>query len=1145
MLRKWGMLVLMLLATPALVFAQNTGKIAGVVTDAGTGDPLPGAQVILVGTTLGTITDNDGNYFVIGVPVGSYSVQARFVGYQESTVSGVQVSTGYTQEVNFALTEGVDLGEIVVEYERPLIQKDAVGVPKIVDAEAIVNLPVRGAAAVAAIQAGVVNDEGSGTLNVRGGRGAEVTYYIDGVKVVGTTALPQSAIQEQEMIIGNISARYGDAMSGIINITTKSGSSKFFGSFEGVTSESLDDFGYNLASAAIGGPVMGDNVNFFLAAEYLSQGDSNPRAIGQLKASSALIEQMSQFPASMEGLDADGNTVLIPVPASMGETYLPVDAAGHVVIVNDTITAGDGTVINVPAGVDPASVNFNFVESANYLTADDFTIEKAKQGTSTSRLAVNGNLNFNVIENVRMRVGGRYVTSEGEGLSTLNVFSPDNYTANDRYDSQFFATWTHYLSNSTFYQLQVDYTDRTGKNYDPRFGLTSRADVMSWGDFDNDVYATNRGYKNVTFQSVQVGVDDHGNADPADDTPIMANQPQYTYRWEDGKFNNSQTIGKLVAPPGSTGPAGYFQFHNTQLRFNAMAATQIGLHQIEFGGEFEQQTNRSYSLSGATIGRYFDDAGALYSPGAEGVTAGSGEEVSDFYDLTWAQLEGATSYVGYNVFGDEEVDSEDLNRYVNDLDANGNPLALDAKGDELSGYNVAPHQPIYYGGYIQDKIEFRDIVLNMGVRVDVFDNNIRTYYDRYSALPLERAGDVGLATGLVGDDFAVYYNGNDVAGFRSREGKWFDAAGQPTIAGNILLSGARPHQLNGRVTEDSFVDYEPRVTVMPRIGVSFPVTDQALFFARYGRVAQRPSSDAFQSLEGMSTNSSGGANNDLDPERTTEYELGFRQRLSARSSLTISGFFRQIEDLIQIDDRRDAYPNGVTSYRNTDFGTVKGLEFNFDLRRTNNVSANVNYTLSFAQGTGSSSSTTSTIAWIDETPPNFISPLGFDQRHTFNVSLDYRLGAGEGPTVGGMKLFENLGVNILATASSGQPYTGQLEPFSRIESKAPIPDGGINQARMPWKNRIDLRVDRKFSVGPRTTLSAFVWVQNLFDGQNINGVWRATGLPDDDGFLATPGGQQFLGGAVPVTETMYLHRTRNLGNYGIPRLTRIGVRLDF
>ena len=424
MLRKWGMLVLMLLATPALVFAQNTGKISGVVTDAGTGDPLPGAQVIVVGTQLGTVTDVDGNYFIIGVPVGEYDVQARFVGYAESTVSGVQVSSGYTQEINFALNEGVELDGIVVEYERPLIQKDAVGVPKIVDAEQIVNLPVRGATAVAKIQAGVVSEEGSGTLNVRGGRGAEVTYYIDGVKVVGTAALPQSAVQEQEMIIGNISARYGDAMSGIINITTKSGSPKFFGSFEGITSEGMDDYGYNLASVALGGPVVGENVNFFLAAEYLDMADSNPRAAGQLRASDALISQLQEFPVSMSALDADGNTVYIPVPASMGETYFPVDEHGDVIVENNQITAGDGTVINVPEGVDPTTMDFNFMESADLLTADDFTIERAKRRAEYDRFALNGNLNFNVIENVRMRVGGRYVGSNGEGVSVRRT-GPD------------------------------------------------------------------------------------------------------------------------------------------------------------------------------------------------------------------------------------------------------------------------------------------------------------------------------------------------------------------------------------------------------------------------------------------------------------------------------------------------------------------------------------------------------------------------------------------------------------------------------------------------------------------------------------------------------------------------------------------------
>ncbi|MCZ6705793.1 MAG: carboxypeptidase-like regulatory domain-containing protein, partial [Bacteroidetes bacterium] len=329
MLRKWGMIALMMLATPVLVFAQNTGKLSGLVTDGDTGDPLPGATVLVVGTQLGSITDVDGNYFIIGVPVGNYDLQASFVGYQNHIVQGVDVSTGYTQEVNFILSPGVELDEIIIEYERPLIQKDAIGAPKIVTAEEIVNLPVRGTANIAKIQAGVVSQEGSGTLNIRGGRGEEVTFYIDGIKVFGSAGVPQSAVQEQEMLIGSISARYGDAMSGIINITTKSGSTKFFGSFEGITSESLDDWGYNLISGAIGGPIGSDKLNFFLSAEYLDRDDDNPSSFGELFVSDDVLSDLRAFPTVFRGTDAEGNNVFLKIPATLTDgATMTVDDEG-------------------------------------------------------------------------------------------------------------------------------------------------------------------------------------------------------------------------------------------------------------------------------------------------------------------------------------------------------------------------------------------------------------------------------------------------------------------------------------------------------------------------------------------------------------------------------------------------------------------------------------------------------------------------------------------------------------------------------------------------------------------------------------------------------------------------------------------------
>ncbi|MFQ5572059.1 MAG: carboxypeptidase-like regulatory domain-containing protein, partial [Rhodothermales bacterium] len=399
MLRKWGALVLFLLAMPILAYGQSTGKLAGRVIDASTGDGLPGATVILDGTTLGTATDIDGNYFIIGVPVGEYDVRVSFVGYQTMIETGVEISGGYTREINFELSPGVELDEIIVEYERPLIQKDAIGVPKIVSSEEIVSLPVRGAAAVAKIQAGVVSKEGSGTLNIRGGRGAEVTYYIDGVKVIGTTGLPQSAIEEQEMVIGNINARYGDAMSGVINITTKSGSPNFFGSVEGITSESLDAFGYNLASATLGGPIIANKLSFFVAGEFLDQADSSPRALGELRISDDLLADLEASPIAFQAEDANGAKVLIPIPNSLADgAKMVVDDDGNPVLTNGALSFDDGTTVAVPDGVDMTTFQFLPVLRAEHLTARDFEVTRDKRVRNNENLSLSGNLTWNVFE---------------------------------------------------------------------------------------------------------------------------------------------------------------------------------------------------------------------------------------------------------------------------------------------------------------------------------------------------------------------------------------------------------------------------------------------------------------------------------------------------------------------------------------------------------------------------------------------------------------------------------------------------------------------------------------------------------------------------------------------------------------------------
>ena len=172
MFRKLSTSVLfLLLGTPLAVMAQGTGTLAGRVTDAADGQGLPGANVVIVGTTLGAATDLDGNYRIIGVPVGDYDVTARFVGYEETTELGVEINSGYTRTIDFELQDDTAaLDEIFIVYERPLIQRDAIGASRIVSGDELANLPIRGVASVASIQSGVVSDDNSNNLFIRGGR---------------------------------------------------------------------------------------------------------------------------------------------------------------------------------------------------------------------------------------------------------------------------------------------------------------------------------------------------------------------------------------------------------------------------------------------------------------------------------------------------------------------------------------------------------------------------------------------------------------------------------------------------------------------------------------------------------------------------------------------------------------------------------------------------------------------------------------------------------------------------------------------------------------------------------------------------------------------------------------------------------------
>ncbi len=1142
--------LLLLFALPGVAAAQNTGKLSGQVTDAETGDPLIGANVFLADIQRGAATDIDGNYTILGIPVGQYDIQYSYTGYQTETLTGVEISQGRTRNVDIALS-GASIGEVVVEYERPLIQRDAIGVPKVVTGADIQNLPVRGVSSVAAIQAGVVSNDGSGTLNIRGGRGEEVDYYVDGVKVVGSVGVPQQAIAEQEMLIGTIPPQYGDATAGVISISTRSGGNSFFGAAEAITSYGLDSFGYNLGSLSIGGPLVRDRVSFFASVQGTYQEDASPWARETLQLNDDIYNAIQQSPqviridrnavdqngtpVDLGGLTTtplfeDDNFVYVPFPSdlSFAEGSLTPDELGALLGLN-----GDhpGEYLG---GVRPAASLFS--------SADQFTTRTGKDDPS-SNLSATGNIELRPVTGVNLRLGGGYVNNESRGFSySRSLFNRETFTTTEDEVYRGYASLRQVLSNTAFYQLQAEFSRRDFVNYPDAFGSDIR-DVLRYGDIDDPANAVAARYVGLSTSS--------------------ADQGNYTRQFSDGNLGIPPSLGFTFAGPG-TASTGYQQFNQEQFRVFGNAQTQVGVHELSFGGEYETRTVRNWSIGNGsrTFARCFDD-GSIETNCVDSDGDGTNDSGVTSYDqLPYSfGFETGTSYYGYDYLGLNEVDDQDVDAF--------------AAG---TNRNIAPYRPIYYGGFVRDRVEYRDIVLDLGVRVDVFDNNTLVLKDPYALVDLFRVEDLsGNITdaqgnvlveapssipGNIAGDFAFYQRDGAVIGYRDSEGQFYNANGEVTTSDVIRRAGA-PLAKSSGLTEGAFRDYDPALTIMPRIGVTFPITDRALFFASFNVTSQRPSENAFATIQDYDQATGTISNPNLRPETTTQYELGFRQRVGQQAALTLSGFYRTQRNKITLRNLDAAFPNGYTGYTNLDFSTTKGLELAFDLRRTRNLALNANYTLSFAEGTGSDSRTARIIAWRSQTGvfPETLAPLAFDRRHNLNVSLDYRLGSGEGPMVGGVYPLAGFGFNLLGVLQSGSPYT-ELDNKALESPIGQSTNGGavgqVNSVYLPFTSRLDLKVDRNFNLGP-AAFRGYVWVQNLLNQDQVYSVYRDTGLSDDDGFLATnPDAVRALPTELERDAFRFLYSQYVASPvvldgfgvsggqfYGLPRRIRLGVTLDF
>lgn len=210
-----------------MALASTTGKVAGRVVDKN-GDALPSANVVLMGTTLGAVTDLEGYYSIINIPPGRYEVQFRLVGYRPVTVREVSVTVNTTTKLDASLEEdAITTDAVVVTAKKPVVDVSLTSTIATVTDQDIKALPVQELQDIVSLQAGVVDG------HFRGGREGEVQYQVNGVSVNNAydnrsvIRIDRSLIQEVQVITGTFDAEYGQAMSGVVNTVLKSGGEEF------------------------------------------------------------------------------------------------------------------------------------------------------------------------------------------------------------------------------------------------------------------------------------------------------------------------------------------------------------------------------------------------------------------------------------------------------------------------------------------------------------------------------------------------------------------------------------------------------------------------------------------------------------------------------------------------------------------------------------------------------------------------------------------------------------------------------------------------------------------------------------------------------------------------------------------------------
>ncbi len=1068
--------LMIVLLSASAVFATSVGRIKGTVTDVKDGSPLFGVSVQIEGTTMGAKTNIDGDYIILSVPPGTYSLLFTSVGYETQKITEVSVTTDQTSEQNTQMKQSVlETGKVTeVRGTRKSIDFLETGTRTVRTQQEIQIAPVATVDQLLKRETGITVDA-EGQLHVRGGRAGETTYLVDGVDYsdpLGGRApvdaginISSSAVLELQVIKDGFDPEYGEALSGVVKITSPEGNAektrtRLFYSSDDFGSKNLNKYSenYDDVQFSISGPdplltnriLPALGLNYFLDKDFtfyvFSEAQKTDTRLPYWRYNSPATQKTySAF--NLLGIDIpDRQNNLINLDVTLA--YNPASSMHAKVLYKGTfsnVTVFDWRHRYTPATAPVYDYNTNTLSL------------QLKQVVSKST-DYEINLSY---------WGSRFEQKPGDPNHPGQTLNPDGFLYQDQYEryddvngNNQFDSYEPFLNifpdsvkhgavyipyrDSSDVDSAVD--DQIGSYWYPMYdlngngimdnyegepfvdlngnGLWDQGDILTNDVNGNGVYDGQ--YRDVTSPTATSREEPYIDGDSSLGEPFIDINRNGSY---------DQGVDRFIT---ALDPAVNMDLNRNNRYDGPSDPWQAGIPFIDYNGNgiYDAPNNRydpgepylDINRNGRhDLGGDNNTAFLLYGFLQSGE---SNEWVKEWVDKYSAKgnfkkaIGRAHEFKAGFEYRYERVGVNDISGLQQRSEDSLSDTPYPGRGRVRDFYERTPTVLVLY---FRDKIEYGSLVASLGLRADLF--------------------------------------------FQS------DLKGTPTVQEYL---GTKIKEIRDKVS--------------PRVSINYPISERAMIRFNYGHFYElAPYSRMYRNANPYERGDVPLIGNpNLDYTKTVNYTFGVNYAFTDEYSLKISGFYKDYFDIINSSSYTEGGVTLFSYYDNTDYARVRGFELELNREAARFINGTLSYEYSFAYGKSSSDAENYDLLVAQQAISIDENPLDWDIRHRVSLWLQFYFTDNDHPKLFGFTIPNDWDMSIYWRFQTGYPYTPDRS-FPGMEL-----DVGerpqTNSMRLPSTAQTDIKFHKRFRIsGMEYTFQ--IWVNNLFDNRNVLKVYSTTGLP--------------------------------------------------